>query len=428
MFIINSAGFHTLRTSHNSLMSKFDYIIAGAGCAGLSLAFYMSISKAENLKNKKILLIDKVQKTTNDRTWSFWKDNNLPFEFEEIIHKKWGNIYFFGEDFSDKINISPYNYNTIRSIDFYDFTKKIISQNSDIQVVYEEIQEIGEMDLEGNSYAFVRTNTPTGTHTYKADFVFNSTNLFYETEKKAGYHYFLQHFKGWFVETKTDFFDEKTAHFMDFRVPQMPKEARFCYILPFSPTKALIEFTVFSENLLEQNNENNSNNEYDTQLKNYIENIIQLSDYKIVEEEFGVIPMYDFAHKKQIGNRIINIGTTGGQVKASTGYAFLRIQARTKAIIKALSMTGKPFYKENNAKKYQLYDSALLHVMANQKDNNGLSMKKIFTILFEKLPIQGLFRFLDEKTNILEDIKLMSKVPSMPFIRAILENFWKQKL
>ena len=269
-------------------MSKFDYIIAGAGCAGLSLAFYMSISKAENLKNKKILLIDKIQKTTNDRTWSFWKDSNLPFEFEEIIHKKWENIYFFGENFSDKINISPYNYNTIRAIDFYDFTKKIISQNANIQIVYEEITEIGETD----TCAFVRTNTHTSTQMYETDFVFNSTNLFYETEKKAGYHYFLQHFKGWFVETKTDFFDEKTAHFMDFRVPQMPKEARFCYILPFSPTKALIEFTVFSENLLEQNNDK-ENNEYDKQLKNYIENIIQITDYQIVEEEFGVIPMYD---------------------------------------------------------------------------------------------------------------------------------------
>ncbi len=411
-------------------MSKFDYIIAGAGCAGLSLAFYISLSKAENLKNKKILLIDKVQKTTNDRTWSFWKDKNIPFEFEEIIYKKWENIYFFGENFSDKINISPYNYNTIRAIDFYDFTKKIISQNPNIQIVYEEIKEIGETDLKENSCAFVRINTQTGTQTYEADFVFNSTNLFYETEKKAGYHYFLQHFKGFIVETKTDFFDEKTAHFMDFRVPQMPKEARFCYILPFSPTKALIEFTVFSENLLEQNNNDiNSNNEYDNQLKNYIENIIQLFDYKIVEEEFGVIPMYDFVHKKQIGNRIINIGTTGGQVKASTGYAFLRIQARTKAIANALSLTGKPFYKEKSTRKYQFYDSALLNVMANDKGKNSdnLSMKKIFTVLFEKLPITGLFRFLDEKSSLWEDIKLMSKVPTMPFMRAIWNNFWKQK-
>ena len=56
--------------------------------------------------NKKILLIDKVPKKTNDRTWSFWKEANIPFEFEEIIHKKWNNIWFFGEDFSDKINIS----------------------------------------------------------------------------------------------------------------------------------------------------------------------------------------------------------------------------------------------------------------------------------------------------------------------------------
>ena len=73
--------------------------------------------------------------------------------------------------------------------------------------------------------------------------------------------------------------------------------------------------------------------------------------------------------------------------------------------------------------------------MANDKgnksdnsDGGSLSMKKIFTVLFEKLPITGLFRFLDEKSTFLEDIKLMSKVPPMPFIKAILDNFWKQKM
>ena len=190
--------------------------------------------------------------------------------------------------------------------------------------------------------------------------------------------------------------------------------------MPFSPTKALIEFTVFSEDLLEKHL-------YKKELKNYIENIIQLTDYKIIEEEFGVIPMYDFAHKRQRGKQIVNIGTTGGQVKASTGYAFLRIQADAKAIVKALETTEKPFYKKINTKKYQIYDSALLNIMANEKDNNSLSIKKIFTILFKKLPINALFRFLDEKTTLLEDIKLMSKVPPMPFINAIWDNFRKQK-
>ena len=401
-------------------MSKFDYIIAGAGCAGLSLAFYISISKDENLKNKKILLIDKVPKKANDRTWSFWKDKNIPFEFEEIIHKKWDNIYFFGEDFSKNIDISPYQYNTIRGIDFYDFTLKTIRQNPNIEIVYEEIIAIEEVGSVGGFKLKPTMLLYAGKNVYHADFIFNSTNFFYETKKKEGYHYFLQHFEGWIVETKTDFFDEKTAHFMDFRVPQASKEARFCYILPFSPTKALIEFTVFSEDLLEKHL-------YKKELKNYIENIIQLTDYKIIEEEFGVIPMYDFAHKRQRGKQIVNIGTTGGQVKASTGYAFLRIQADAKAIVKALETTEKPFYKKINTKKYQIYDSALLNIMANEKDNNSLSIKKIFTILFKKLPINALFRFLDEKTTLLEDIKLMSKVPPMPFINAIWDNFRKQK-
>jgi len=61
-------------------MNDFDYIIAGGGAAGLSLAFYLSNS---SLKNKKVLIIDKDQKNKNDRTWGFW--TSRPTAFERII-------------------------------------------------------------------------------------------------------------------------------------------------------------------------------------------------------------------------------------------------------------------------------------------------------------------------------------------------------
>ena len=52
------------------------------------------------------------------------------------------------------------------------------------------------------------------------------------------YRYLLQHFVGWEIETKNDVFDPATVEFMDFRGPQH-HEARFMYVLPFAPRKAL---------------------------------------------------------------------------------------------------------------------------------------------------------------------------------------------
>jgi len=49
---------------------KYDFIIAGAGCSGLSLLY--KILQTPSLQNKSILVIDKDQKKNNDITLCFW--------------------------------------------------------------------------------------------------------------------------------------------------------------------------------------------------------------------------------------------------------------------------------------------------------------------------------------------------------------------
>jgi len=62
---------------------KYDYIITGAGCAGLSLAMHMIHSG--RFSDKKVLLVDKDPKRANDRTWCFWeKEEGL---FQSIVYK-----------------------------------------------------------------------------------------------------------------------------------------------------------------------------------------------------------------------------------------------------------------------------------------------------------------------------------------------------
>jgi lycopene beta-cyclase len=51
---------------------KYDYIIAGAGCAGYSLLYHLL--KDPVLNKKKILVLDSNFEKGNDRTWCFWED------------------------------------------------------------------------------------------------------------------------------------------------------------------------------------------------------------------------------------------------------------------------------------------------------------------------------------------------------------------
>jgi hypothetical protein len=68
-------------TSSTGSSIQYDYIIAGAGCAGLSLAVHMIHSG--KFPDKKILFIDKHPKKFNDRTWCFWE--NQPTIFDPIV-------------------------------------------------------------------------------------------------------------------------------------------------------------------------------------------------------------------------------------------------------------------------------------------------------------------------------------------------------
>ena len=49
--------------------NHYNFILAGGGAAGLSLAVQLASSP---LKDQSILIIDRDRKQANDRTWCFW--------------------------------------------------------------------------------------------------------------------------------------------------------------------------------------------------------------------------------------------------------------------------------------------------------------------------------------------------------------------
>ena len=369
--------------------ARYDFIICGAGCAGLSLAMHMINSG--KFSDKKILLIDKDPKHANDRTWCFWqKSHGL---FEQVVYRQWDHLLFYGENFSRQLEIAPYFYKMVRGIDFYEYCFKKIRQHSNIDILFEKVDHI---------FSETKTGVIVNDQAIYADYVFNS--ILFEKPKLRNESWLLQHFKGWVIETAEDCFEESVATLMDFRINQDYGTA-FCYVLPFDQRRALIEYTLFSGELLQQH-------QYDEGLQCYIKNILNLTSYQIVEKEFGVIPMTDFKFSPH-RNNIIHIGTAGGQTKGSTGYTFNFIQKHSKAIVDALVQTGEPFVA-SAPKRFNFYDSVLLKVL----DEGRVGGKKLFTDLFERNPIDKIFKFLDNESTVGEEIKIISTLPTMPFLKA----------
>ncbi len=375
----------------------YDYIFAGSGGAGLSLVYLMS--KHPVLKHKKILLLDKAVKNENDRTWCFWTKN--PTAFDEIIHQQWDKVWFRSPAFTECLTLSPYQYKMIRGLDLYEFVQKEIQQNPHITQRYGTVQEV--RDGENGAHVCFEGEIIT------ANLVFNSIpdeQLF----SKKGHHYLKQHFKGWFVRTEKPIFDPKVATFMDFRIEQKG-EARFFYLLPTSPYESLVEFTIFSKNLLEKD-------AYIDEIKHYFKNYLPDTAYQIIEEEFGVIPMSDAPLSSRGGRFVLNIGTRGGQTKASSGFTFLNMLKQNEKIIEALVQEKDLSKIEFQKARFKQYDAMLLNLIQYDR----LAAREVFGRMFKHHPVERVLRFLDEETHFAEELQIMASMPPLPFIHSLLHK------
>ncbi|HZG23250.1 MAG TPA: lycopene cyclase family protein [Chitinophagaceae bacterium] len=376
--------------------SFYDFVIAGAGAAGLSLLVRMI--KSGNFTQKRILLIDKAPKTANDRTWCFWEKG--PGLFEEVVFKSWPAISFYGQDFTGQFDIHPYRYKMIRGIDFYEYCFSLIETQNNITVRYGNVSQL--QNHPGSASLLLDEKRIT------AGYIFSSI-ISEKPVLNNKQFYLLQHFKGWVIKTSQPRFNIEEATLMDFRVNQQ-NGTTFVYVMPFSPDTALVEYTLFSKNLLQPH-------EYDAGLDDYIRSFLMCKDYEVTSEETGVIPMTNYRFPSHKGN-IIHIGTAGGETKPSSGYTFQFIQKRTAAIVRQLAKNGGIASMPASSRKFRFYDSVLLNVLATGKLPGDI----IFTHLFRKNSSQRIFSFLDNESNLLQDLKLISSLPTLPFLKAASEQ------
>jgi lycopene beta-cyclase len=375
--------------------THYHYIIAGGGGAGLSLVHHLLQTR---LSTKNILIFDRDEKQADDRTWCFWEAGTGPFE--DIVHHRWQQVYFHGENYSELLDLAPYRYKMIRSGDFYRHVKNRIATHPNVTWLNAEVQSTQEVAT--------GAQVVTSVGTFTANWVFNSLRNPNERAHLNGYTYLLQHFKGWVIKTPTDFFNPEEATLMDFRIEQHG-ECRFFYVLPTDSRTALVEFTLFSPDLL-------SEPEYETALRDYLLRFLSLDDYTIAHEELGVIPMTDKPYPDRQSEHIVNIGTAGGMTKPSTGYTFQRIQRDSEQLVGSLLRTGRPARISSGwDQRFRLYDSTLFQVM----EQPTYPVKEIFTDLFRKNPADRVLRFLDERSNFREELQIANSVNRGAFARGM---------
>jgi len=371
-----------------------DILICGAGLAGLSLA-YRGIESGK-WGNEKIIILDPSIKVENDKTWSFWKKEKGPFD--DLIFKSWTNLSVFSNA-GEKINLETgnYTYNSIRSVDFYHHTRTYLKAQPNVTFIHEAVKR-----LHTNADGCL---AETEQMEIKARYAFNSV---YEKPKlKPSTQYFLQHFKGVIIKSPEIQMADHEAFLMDYRTDQS-NGTTFLYTLPLGNNELFVEYTLFSKQLLEQS-------AYDDAIGEYLKSILKLKEYEILHTEYGVIPMTDHDFDRFDGH-IVNIGTMGGDTRGATGYTFANVQKTITNILAAWSGTGdlKP-WEENVSAKHKLYDAIMLNVL-NDGDYGG---HELFRDLFKNAKAHYIFKFLDAETGISEDLRIITSLKPMPFLKAL---------
>jgi len=378
---------------------EYDYAIIGAGAAGLHLV--MAMIKDTYFSNKQVLVLDKDLKKTNDRTWCFWEKGTG--EWDTLTSGIWNKGAFISSAGIKSLNIHPYRYKMVRGIDFYEHARKTITSAGNITWEVANVDSIKESD---------KAQLNAGDKSYTAGHVFDSRidDKYYNDKGNAvGV---LQHFKGWVIETSKDVFNPHVFVMMDFRV-KWKNCTGFTYVLPTSERKALVEFTLFTPELIKET-------EYELMLKEYIRDVLKVDEFTVSESEYGVIPMTNYPFHKGNTSLITKIGTAGSWVKPSSGYSFKNAERFSHKIIENIKQ-GKVPSKGIASRRHRKYDTLFLEVLQN---NNELG-EEIFSSMYLKNPASKIFKFLDEETSLYEDFKIISSFRPEPFRKA-LRKHWRE--
>ena len=355
-------------------MKEFDYVIIGGGCAGLSLAYELEIH--EKLKDKTLAIIEPRKEYKRDKTWSFWKV--APHNFDDCVKKNWENFSVNIPGKTNYLECKNFPYQSIDSGLFYEKIKNKLKKNENI-FFFKNIEEINKQN----------------------SLVFNSVpNI------KKNHLNLWQHFCGVEIKTDNDIFDEKIFNLMDFDCEQR-ESVHFFYTLPYTKNRALVETTWLSKM------NDNSQKDYENQINNYIKNNLKIKSYEITYKEEGAIPLFYPLNKNEKNK--INIGTAGGMTRLSTGYTFLNIQEHSKYIRENIDNISNAKKFEID-KKYQFLDEIFLRVLKK----NPEKMSDIFFRMFKTSP-KTVIKFLSNKSNFLEDLSIIFKMPKLIFIKALFD-------
>ena len=376
---------------------RFRYVILGAGAAGLSLCLALLARGVHD----PILILDPRTAFPDDRTWCFWDVRPTPFS--DLARHCWHRWEVVDGSGAAALQESRgVGYLQLRAADFYARALDAI-RRPDVTLAL------------GRAAGRVQTcpdgvRVQSGGDTYAADYAFDSRPR--PAPGPAGVA-LSQRFLGQFVQAEEPAFDPARATLMDFRACQ-GRGLHFFYVLPFSPTHALVENTYVQAEAAAPP----TPAEHRAEIAAYLREARGLSGFRVEREEHGAIPMTDAPFPRRDG-RVVLIGTAGGCTKPSSGYTFLRIQEQCRQLADAAASGALDRFRERRApRRFRFFDAVFLRAMRDRPQD----FPGHFHRLFSRVPPEALTAFLSETSTWRDDFQILRSLPPAPVLRAALRS------
>ncbi|MFC4149647.1 lycopene cyclase family protein [Micromonospora mangrovi] len=369
-------------------------LVGGGGAASLVLAAL----DRHGPPGLRIAVIDPVHKRGQDRTWAFWGTPGT--DLDPMLSASWSQVEVVTPAGRRVLALDPLRYAMLRSAPVYDRAAEAEERLGAVRFG----AAAGALDDDGER---VLVRDVDGAALVRAGWVLDSRP---RAPRRPGRTSWLQHFRGWWVETDGPTFDPGRAVLMDFRTPQPARGVSFGYVLPVSDRYALVEYTEFSPALL-------TDEAYDTALRGYVDLLgLDRAALRVREVENGVIPMTDGPFVARPSPRVVRLGTAGGATRPSTGFTFSAMHRQAEQVARALAAGRPPLPRPAYPGRHRWMDAVALRAL----DRGRVGGVEFFARLFDRNPAERVLRFLDGATTVAEDLAVMRSSPLLPMTGAVV--------
>jgi lycopene beta-cyclase len=438
-------------------VTDVDIAIVGAGGAGLNLVVELDRLAARTGRPvPSIALVDPVTRAGADRTWCFWDDGRN--HLDPVVARSWTRVGLVDRAGRARtLDLTPLRYVMVAAADFYALAEESVARLGAVRVTAPVLAV-----TDGPDRAHVRTDVGQ----LRARWVFDSRPA---PPRRPARTSWLQHFRGWALRFDQPVLDPGEAVLMDFSAVQpcavqpcavqpcavgagavqpcavLPGAVRagagrsarggglaFGYVLPTAADRALVEYTVFSRERLEDR-------AYDVALRSYLAArwpLVNPAAILIEAVEDGAIPMTDAVPARRVGRRVFRLGTAGGATRGASGYTFAAMQRQARAVAAALLCGSRLCEPESWGVRprgvgrirpvpppaYPLRHRWMDAVLLRALDRGLVDGPDLFVRLFERNSPARVLRFLDGATSLGEDLAVMASAPMAAMSRAAAED------